>query len=157
MRDWEIRSNPGFLRNLVFQRDRGVCQACGLDCHELQHTLETLYQDDPQAARDNAAILGFKLRVVAGRWWDRYHGRVKIASLWQADHIVPVKEGGGECGVENMRTLCTPCHQQATRELRARMAARRQQAGKLQERCLQDVNVSRSGLGHAQVNRDRVA
>ena len=30
---------------------------------------------------------------------------------WQADHILPVYKGGGLCDLENMRTLCVPCHQ----------------------------------------------
>jgi 5-methylcytosine-specific restriction endonuclease McrA len=41
-------------------------------------------------------------------------------SLWDADHIVPVVEGGGECDLENIRTLCLICHRRATRELRER-------------------------------------
>lgn len=46
-------------------------------------------------------------------------------TLWEADHIVPVVEGGGKCGLENLRTLCRRCHNQATRELAARRAALR--------------------------------
>lgn len=42
--------------------------------------------------------------------------------LWQADHIVPVIEGGGECDLENYRTLCTACHKEETRLLAARRA-----------------------------------
>jgi 5-methylcytosine-specific restriction endonuclease McrA len=42
-------------------------------------------------------------------------------SLWDADHIVPVAEGGGECDVSNMRTLCLKCHRNFTSELRARL------------------------------------
>eukprot|EP01138_Halocafeteria_seosinensis_P008091 gb/GECG01008267.1/.p1 GENE.gb/GECG01008267.1/~~gb/GECG01008267.1/.p1 ORF type:complete len:1555 (+),score=193.94 gb/GECG01008267.1/:1-4665(+) len=42
-------------------------------------------------------------------------------SYWQADHIVPVVEGGGSCGWTNFRTLCTSCHRQVTAELRARL------------------------------------
>lgn len=45
--------------------------------------------------------------------------------LWQADHIVPVVEGGGECSIENLRTLCTACHQRETNELRARLSEAR--------------------------------
>jgi 5-methylcytosine-specific restriction enzyme A len=41
-------------------------------------------------------------------------------SLWDADHIVPVVEGGGECDLENIRTLCLRCHRQATLQLRKR-------------------------------------
>jgi hypothetical protein len=34
---------------------------------------------------------------------------------------VPVVEGGGECGIENIRTLCLGCHTSVTRELRGRL------------------------------------
>jgi 5-methylcytosine-specific restriction endonuclease McrA len=42
--------------------------------------------------------------------WIRKHG----GGLWDADHIIPVKDGGGLCGLENMRTLCIPCHKKIT-------------------------------------------
>ncbi|KAK6925065.1 HNH endonuclease [Dillenia turbinata] len=35
-------------------------------------------------------------------------------SAWHADHIVPVFLGGGECRLENMRTLCVACHADVT-------------------------------------------
>jgi 5-methylcytosine-specific restriction endonuclease McrA len=41
-------------------------------------------------------------------------------SLWDADHIVPVVEGGGECDLSNMRTLCLKCHRIHTASLRTR-------------------------------------
>jgi 5-methylcytosine-specific restriction endonuclease McrA len=47
------------------------------------------------------------------------------AHLWQADHIVPVAEGGGECGLDNYRTLCTACHKRETAALRRRLAERK--------------------------------
>ena len=35
----------------------------------------------------------------------------KEGLFWQADHIVPVCEGGGETSdMDNFRTLCTACH-----------------------------------------------
>lgn len=46
---------------------------------------------------------------------------VAAGLFWQADHIVPVAEGGGLCCLDNFRTLCTPCHAQCTRQLRARL------------------------------------
>jgi hypothetical protein len=42
-------------------------------------------------------------------------------SLWDADHVTPVAEGGGQCDLSNMRTLCLLCHREATAGLRARM------------------------------------
>jgi 5-methylcytosine-specific restriction endonuclease McrA len=44
-------------------------------------------------------------------------------SLWDADHVVPVVDGGGECDLSNMRTLCLPCHRKVTAALRARLRA----------------------------------
>uniref|UniRef100_F6GT28 HNH domain-containing protein n=1 Tax=Vitis vinifera TaxID=29760 RepID=F6GT28_VITVI len=35
-------------------------------------------------------------------------------NAWHADHIVPVYQGGGECRLENMRTLCVGCHSDVT-------------------------------------------
>jgi hypothetical protein len=46
-------------------------------------------------------------------------------TLWDADHIVPVAEGGGACDLSNIRTLCLICHRDATRQLRSRMMDRR--------------------------------
>ena len=49
---------------------------------------------------------------------------------WEADHIVPVSEGGGLCGLDGYRTLCkgagtNNCHGKATGELRKRLNARK--------------------------------
>lgn len=49
-------------------------------------------------------------------------------SWWEADHIVPVSEGGGGCGPEGYRTLCLPCHRRETAKLAARLAAKRRVA-----------------------------
>ena len=35
-----------------------------------------------------------------------------------------VAEGGGCCGLDNLRTLCTPCHRKETAGLRARLTAK---------------------------------
>ena len=56
----------------------------------------------------------------------RLYGMASIAArrtLWDADHILPVAEGGGQCDLDNLRTLCLPCHREATRELRVRLRA----------------------------------
>jgi 5-methylcytosine-specific restriction enzyme A len=49
--------------------------------------------------------------------------------LWEADHIVPVVEGGGASRdvdpLANLRTLCRHCHKAETRALAARRAAAR--------------------------------
>jgi 5-methylcytosine-specific restriction enzyme A len=101
--EWRLRTDPGYLREKVLERDRGVCAACGTDCLDAERHIQRLRG----AARLKALL----------EWGQRAGAR---KSLWDADHIVPVVEGGGECDLENIRTLCLKCHRAATAELRKR-------------------------------------
>jgi 5-methylcytosine-specific restriction enzyme A len=97
----KLRSDPGYLRGQVFERDRGICAECGIDTEKLRRRLRRL----PRSMRlKEASNLGID----------------PARSLWQADHVIPVVEGGGQCDLDNMRTLCIPCHKQATRSLMER-------------------------------------
>src|SRR5688500_16235480 len=37
--EWKIRSDPGYARDVVERRDRGVCALCRLDTRKLEHRL----------------------------------------------------------------------------------------------------------------------
>ena len=102
---WRLRSDPGYLRDQVYLRDKGVCAECGVDTVKAYRELKR----SRGAARAEALEMWGMRSVTARR------------SLWDADHILPVAEGGGECDLENLRTLCLMCHREATAELRRRM------------------------------------
>jgi 5-methylcytosine-specific restriction endonuclease McrA len=102
--EWKLRTDPGYLREKVLERDKGVCAACGTDTLALRRDLRKL---------DYAARRRFL------KDWGLREGSRK--SLWDADHIVPVAEGGGQCDLANMRTLCLKCHRAATAALRKRL------------------------------------
>ena len=105
------------IRKQVFALEGGVCQLCGIDAHALYLRVKSL----PPAQR---------LSVLCNAKWtlpkthkalDRLLQEPTEGAFWQADHIVPVAEGGGDCGLENLRTLCVPCHVSETAKLRGRL------------------------------------
>jgi 5-methylcytosine-specific restriction enzyme A len=102
---WRLRTDPGYLRDQVLMRDRGVCAACAIDTLAAYNALKR--------ARGTARAAGLRL-----------YGMKSITtrrSLWDADHIRPVAEGGGQCDLDNLRTLCLLCHREATAQLRKRL------------------------------------
>jgi 5-methylcytosine-specific restriction enzyme A len=102
---WRLRTDPGYLRDQVFARDRGICDRCSIDTIAAYAALKR--------ARGTTRIAGLHL-----------YGMKSITtrrSLWDADHIRPVAEGGGQCDLDNIRTLCLLCHREATAQLRQRL------------------------------------
>jgi 5-methylcytosine-specific restriction endonuclease McrA len=41
-------------------------------------------------------------------------GSAAEGHAWHADHKVAVRDGGGECNLDNLTTLCVICHNQVT-------------------------------------------
>jgi len=102
----------GYLREQVLARDKGICAECGIDTEAEWKRIQRL-----RGKRRWQLLTEWKLR-----------GR-RRRDLWDADHIVPVAEGGGECDLSNIRTLCLKCHRKATAELRDRLKAQRAETG----------------------------
>lgn len=100
-----IRMSAASMRTHVFERDKGFCALCGVDA-----------------------------TAVWGPWRERSDGRrlppYPRALEWEADHVVPLIEGGDH-GPDNVRTLCVPCHKDETRELAGRRARARSRQGTL--------------------------
>ena len=102
--EWRLRTDPGYLRQRVFARDQGRCSLCHIDSVEAFRRLKR--------SRGSS-------RNIMLEYWGLQS--VNRKSLWDADHILPVCEGGGECDLENIRTLCLACHKDVTYQLRLRL------------------------------------
>jgi 5-methylcytosine-specific restriction enzyme A len=100
-----IRTHSGYMKRCVYQRDKGICSICNVDTKHIAKTALSLEKDDRiiYLAEHN---IGSKRKV---------HKRKLGGGLWDADHIVCVKDGGGECGLDNLRTLCIKCHKLITK------------------------------------------
>jgi len=102
--EWKLRTQPAYLREQVLLRDKGICAECGVDA--IAEALRLRYSR------------GARRRQLLAHWGLKARTR---KSLWDADHIVPVAVGGGECDLNNIRTLCLRCHRAATARLRQRL------------------------------------
>jgi 5-methylcytosine-specific restriction enzyme A len=135
---WKLRSSSGHRRRRVFERDRGVCAACSRDCPALAARLGQLLYTNP--SRLDAELAGLRLTRRSCGPLDRrvpidMRGRIgdpvvpglvvwdPERTLWEADHVLAVVEGGGSCDLSNLQTLCVWCHRAKTAELRRRLAA----------------------------------
>ena len=108
---WVVRTGSGMAR-FIRKRDKGVCALCRLDCQALKRQYKKLLTKQARVA--------FKVQ----------HGipASRTIRFWDVDHIVPVVEGGGSSGPDNLRTLCIPCHRRVTRELSQKRARARKEA-----------------------------
>lgn len=132
-----IRKENGRHRAAVLDRDHGVCALCGVDTERLRLWLESIPLIDnrrewrmgavrPDTQLAFRRVLGrhkHRALVLLGRLWGVVIPNAK-ASLWQMDHALPVAEGGGGCGVDGLRTLCSRCHRHETAALAGRLARR---------------------------------
>jgi len=101
-----LRSSTSYLRDCVFGRNQGLCALCGIDTHRLRQRVFRLpFADRMHRLRD----LHEQGLIHKGR-----------KTWWEADPIVAVVEGG-DSGLDNMRTLCIPCHRGVTTDLRLRL------------------------------------
>ena len=115
-----IRWNGQTISRRVEKRDHCICAKCGIDV-SFVHAWKRKIQ------RTTGDIYGrwSTETVQAKQQWGPWHRHT--GQLWEADHIVPVVEGGGCCGLDNYRTLCIRCHKEDTAELAARRAQRRRE------------------------------
>jgi len=115
--EYWIRANAQEVRRIVLKRDMGVCALCRIDAERLfrimRHAARILWAA-PYYKRLGAAVM---LKPLGN--FGAFGG-----SFWQPDHILPVAEGGGQCGLSNYRTLCTPCHLAETKLQSGRKAAK---------------------------------
>lgn len=91
-----VRRSPAYARSKVAARDKGVCAQCGLDTIALELELSEMSGPDRRQRRKELGIPEHRV------------------TLWDMDHILPVKEGGGQCDLSNLTSLCINCHRVKT-------------------------------------------
>ena len=93
--EYHIRSSLKFLREKTLKRDKGICKHCGINCIKAEKLIHILKKENDEMSIESLL-----------KFW-QFDGH---RSYWEADHIDPVFKGGGQCGLENIQTLCIKCH-----------------------------------------------
>jgi 5-methylcytosine-specific restriction protein A len=103
-----LRTSNKYLRNCIFQRDKGICSLCNIDTKKIA-------KDIINADNELKMELIKKYQIPKNRriWIKKCGG-----GLWDADHILPVMMGGGCSDLNNLRTLCIICHKEVTKSLK---------------------------------------
>ena len=105
--EYRIRTSSSYLRSCVYQRDKGICQICNCDTKKIaKEILNTTNEQEELEVRKKYNI-HLKRKVLKKK---------NGGGLWDADHINCVKDGGGQCGLDNLRTLCISCHKERTKK-----------------------------------------
>ncbi|KAJ0049423.1 hypothetical protein Pint_16189 [Pistacia integerrima] len=139
--EYRLRTSGRFLREELFQIEHGVCTNCQLDCHKLVKHIKPLSLERRQKYIEKVAPnVACRKSLLEKLVNDPTEGNV-----WHADHIIPVYKGGGECRLENMRTLCVACHYDVTK---AQCAERRSTRAKARKQ----LKVIMSGLRNDENN-----
>lgn len=139
---WRIKNDPGYVRLKVAERDNGVCALCGIDTVDVRRNIDAILHEPMRYWKWWARRLAQELQPQYSTVWEAHYQAEKqlanwrreielrwaASSEWQADHIVPVCKGGGQCGLENYRTLCVGCHKKETAALAAQRASERRKA-----------------------------
>jgi 5-methylcytosine-specific restriction protein A len=116
----KLRSDPSYVRHNVFERDKGICAICHTDTKTLEFATKTVVNRAKHCLRTKCAKTDIAFETIEALvllCLGAPLGSRRAEGFWDCDHIVPVCEGGGECALDNYRTLCIICHKQVTAEL----------------------------------------
>ncbi|KAK6128150.1 hypothetical protein DH2020_038103 [Rehmannia glutinosa] len=157
--EYRSRTSNRFLREELFKIEHGICTNCQLNCHRLVKDLKVLSLEKRQAYITKVAPkIAKRSKLLDKLVHDPIEG-----NAWHADHIIPVYKGGGECKLDNLRTLCVACHADVTtaqclERRNARYKAKKQlketlsglinvKSGKI-DNVLQDLNFQSKEMDH---------
>ena len=115
-----IRTNTQYMRTCVYKRDNGICAECKQDTKKIARQAKIFKSE--KKWKEYYDLLEKNNIPKNRKVWGRGFG----GGLWDADHIVAVKDGGGDCGLDNIRTLCIQCHKTNTSIQRKKWAKKKE-------------------------------
>lgn len=118
---------PQMVIRAVKQRDKGICQLCGIDTK----AATAAWREEKPTPPSYADVWNvWPYDFIGYKCTPEYREYLRQVKCWknkspkaEYDHIIPFSEGGPTT-LENMRTLCRACHVKVTAEWRKRKRGR---------------------------------
>jgi hypothetical protein len=101
------RGNSRSARILLKRRDNEICAHCGVDCKQIKRIFDHVGKSMLKYEWSDRSLHPYFMVM-------RNFGFTPYKHSWEADHIKELRDGG-EHLLENLQTLCIPCHKRKTK------------------------------------------
>ena len=88
----KLRTSNRYLRLCVYKRDKGICKLC-MDDTKIVAKKALEFKKNNMITELEAFLKSKNISLKRKIWKNKFGG-----GLWDADHIIQVKDGGGQCG-----------------------------------------------------------
>ncbi|KEG12264.1 putative SNF2 DNA repair protein [Trypanosoma grayi] len=106
-----IKRSGSAVRRSVREADKGICSRCQVDCETLCALVAVA-----TTRRDRECVID-RMHPHMRHYPNLFNRLVENpvpGNVWNADHILPVSQGGGQANMDNLQTLCVACHADKT-------------------------------------------
>ncbi|KAH9599821.1 Helicase [Trypanosoma melophagium] len=106
-----IKRSGSAVRRSVREADKGICSCCQVDCETLCSLVAVA-----TTRKEREAVID-RMHPHMRHYPNLFNRIVENpvpGNVWNADHILPVSQGGGEASMDNLQTLCVACHTEKT-------------------------------------------
>ncbi|CAA9989286.1 DNA helicase, putative [Plasmodium knowlesi strain H] len=110
-----LKKSSTTIRRLIYERDKGVCNICKLDCTILIRQIKSRKYFSINE-KIHYFIKKYPLFIEDINHLKFILEKPTDGHIWNVDHILPVFRGGGEASFDNLQTLCTFCHKKKTKD-----------------------------------------
>ena len=109
------RIQKGLKLHDLYPSKKGVC-ACGCGVELTGRQTRWASEQCNSNAYYGFAIIQGNTSVIRKTLFSLQSGVCQSCGVysdtWEADHILPVHQGGGACEIDNFQTLCQKCHKE---------------------------------------------
>ncbi|XP_013069197.2 LOW QUALITY PROTEIN: DNA annealing helicase and endonuclease ZRANB3-like [Biomphalaria glabrata] len=123
---WTL-TKASYCRDQIYEIEKGVCKLCQFDADNFYNRIRVT-----KGAKVKLNLINKSpYSELTAKQKQKMIEHPQAGQFWHVDHITPVWQGGGMCDLDNLRTLCTPCHLRITQ----RQAGERATVKKLTGAC----------------------